>query len=208
MIEHIKGLQATIGCETSTMGIFDQRRPYRNSADNETFSIAQSDEGSGKSTSAGTYLTGTGRDFDGLDKNDHSVKVHVPEVVVIALKELGNYYDSNLSCVARHIIFVNLYGSYDLHAQGERANFGFMPFKTRKSGTDLSYLQDEPQFMRSGADAEPLGKNTENLRLWLPERMIDDIDDLAEIEGCSRSVYIRKALVHHLFGRVGLPEQL
>ena len=155
---------------------------------------------------ARTYLTGTGRDFDGLDENDQPIKFHVPEPVRKALDEMAEYYDSNLSVLVRHILFVDLYGNYDLQAMGERGNKGFMPYKTRAA--DMAILNSRSRVDSAPARPAPpdLGKNLDNIKTWLPQKMVDDIDALAHEADANRSVYIRQALIRHLFGQMQMPK--
>lgn len=181
------------------MGLFEKLRGWR-----VPVSTDHSDEEKDR-LAAKTYLTGTGRDYDGLEEHDTPVKVHISEPIRIALNELGDYYDSNLSTVVRHILFVHLYGSYDLHARGERGNDEFMPYKSR-----IGDIADIRYSISSDSPAPPpppdLGKNLDNVKVWLPKRMVNDIDSLANGGNLSRSVYIREALIRHLFGRLQLPD--
>lgn len=182
------------------MGLFDtlQGMPRRSAAGNP---------GGLDAPTAGTYLTGTGRDLHGLNDNDQPVKIHLSDPVRQALDELVNYYDSNLSVLVRHILFVDLYGLYDLHARAERGNRSFMPFKARHRVPDISFSLRTEDADPPRTPAADLGKNRDNVKIWLPARMVNDIDALAAQAGSNRSVYIREALVRYLFGRVQLPEK-
>ena len=183
------------------MGLFDRLRGGMPSQTAE-----QRDRG-WDAPRAKTYLTGTGRDFDGLEENDQPVKFHVPEPVRLALDELARYYDSNLSTIVRHILFVNLFGSYDLHARGERGNKTFMPYKAFLGDMDIRASRSDGGGPKPARPPGPdLGKNDNNIKVWLPQRMVDDIDALAREGDSKRSVYIREALIRHLFGRIQLPE--
>ncbi len=151
-----------------------------------------------------TFLTGTGRDLNEIESNDRAVKFWVPEPVWTALQELAAYYDSDLSTVVRHVLFVHVYGQYDLLALAERGDQRFMPQGDREA------LLDVPMYSRS-ASAEnrtaALGKNDQDMKVWVPEALADGIDGLAGAAGISRSEYIREMLVSHLFGRKQLPDR-
>ena len=179
------------------MGLFEKLRGWGRSARTTASAVGSQPE------QATTYLTGTGRDYDELEDHDTPVKVHISEPIRIALNELGDYYNSNLSTVVRHILFVHLYGSYDLHARGERGNNDFMPYKSRADD-----IGDVRYSISPGATLPPppdLGKNLDNIKIWLPAKMVGDIDALANDSGVTRSVYIREAVIRHLFGRIQLP---
>ena len=181
------------------MGLFDRLR-----GGPQTHSPQQRDQWD--APRAETYLTGTGRDFGGLDENDQPVKFHVSEPIRQALDEYAELFDSNLSVVVRHILFVDLYGNYDLRALTERGNDRFMPYKCRSADMEVRYSLKESTPMASRAAPPDLGKNLDNIKVFLPERMVQDIDALAAEKNTTRSVYIREALVCYLFGAMQLPK--
>ena len=164
--------------------------------------------GNGDAPEAGaTYLTGTGRNFDGLDVDDQPVKFHVSEPIRQALDEYAELFDSNLSVVVRHILFVDLYGNYDLRALTERGNDRFMPYKGRSGDMEIRFSRSGSVPMASRSEPPDLGKNLDNIKVFLPERMVQDIDSLAAEKDTSRSVYIREALIRYLFGAMQLPKR-
>lgn len=150
------------------------------------------------------YLSGTGRDLEGLEENDTPVKVHLSEPIRQALDELASYYDGSLSAVVRHILFVNLYGIYDLHARIEGGNTDFTPNK-RAIGERIAMYSISPTKDEAPPPPPDLGKNLDNFKVWLPLKMVADIDALATTAELTRSVYIREALIRHLFGWIQLP---
>ncbi|WP_376692984.1 hypothetical protein [Wenzhouxiangella sp. EGI_FJ10409] len=151
-----------------------------------------------------TYLTGTGRDYAGLESNDRAVKFWVPEPVWEALWELAAYYDSDLSSVVRHVLFAHVYGHYDFLALAERGDQRFLP-----QGEKEAFL-DVPMYSRSAAAdnrTAELGKNDHDLKVWMPQALASELEQLAGRTDISRSEYIRETLVSHLFGRVQLPDR-
>lgn len=178
------------------MGILDRMKPNQSHLSDSR----QAERGDAPAT----YLTGTGRDLAGLESNDRAVKFWVPEPVRGALRELAAYYDSDLSSVVRHILFAHVYGHYDLLALAERGNRRFLP-----QGDKEAFL-DVPMYSRSAAAdnrTAELGKNDHDLKVWMPEALVSQLDQLAETADISRSEYIRETLVSHLFGRVQLPDR-
>jgi hypothetical protein len=151
-----------------------------------------------------TYLTGTGRDYRGLESNDRPVKFWVPEPVRKALGELADYYDSNLSTLVRHILFAHVYGHYDLLMLAERGNRRFLPQGDREAFRDVAMYSRRADADNRTAD---LGKNDEDMKVWMPEPLVGRIDQLADGAGVSRSEYLRETLVAHLFGRAQLPDR-
>lgn len=155
---------------------------------------------------AGTCLTGTGRSLDGLEENDQPVKVHLAEPVRIALNELADHYDSNLSVIVRHILFIQLYGLYDLVARVERGKKDFLPYRQGMADMGVRYSRRQ-QGTASPPPPPDLGKNLDNIKIWLPSRMVADIDQLSEQAGRNRSAWIRGMLIRHLFGQIQLPRK-
>jgi len=151
-----------------------------------------------------TYLTGTGRDYRGFESNDRPVKFWVPEPVRKALWELAAYYDSDLSTVVRHVLFSHVYGHYDLLMLAERGNRRFLPQGSQEEFRDVVMYSRRADADNRTAD---LGKNDHDVKVWMPEKLAGQIDDLADGAGISRSEYVRETLVSHLFGRAQLPDR-
>jgi len=149
-------------------------------------------------------LSGTGRDLGAFKDNDIPLKVWVPDPVKEALEELARHYDSNMSTLIRHVLFVHVYGVYDLLAMAERGDRRFLPQGFRES------FNDEIRYSRTAAAANrtaDLGKNDRDIKIWAPAPLIEEIDQLAEQAGIKRSEFIRETLVSHLFGRKQLPDR-
>jgi hypothetical protein len=68
-------------------------------------------------------LTGTGRDYSLMPENDRALKVHLPEAALVALDELVTKHHSSLATLIRHVLFLYLYGRYDLIALLEREHY-------------------------------------------------------------------------------------
>lgn len=151
-----------------------------------------------------TYLTGTGRDYQGFESNDRPVKFWVPEPVWKALRELAAYYDSDLSTLVRHILFSHVYGHYDLLMLAERGDRRFLPQGDREEFRDVVMYSRRADADNRTAD---LGKNDHDVKVWMPEPLVGQIDQLADGAGISRSEYLRETLVGHLFGRAQLPDR-
>jgi len=151
-----------------------------------------------------TYLAGTGRDYEGLESNDRPVKFWVPEPVWKALQELAGYYDSDLSTLVRHVLFSHVFGHYDLLTLAERGDRRFLPQGAQEEFLDVPMYSRRTDSENRTAD---LGKNDHDLKVWMPKRLVDELDQLARDAGISRSEYARETLVSHLFGRTQLPDR-
>jgi hypothetical protein len=144
-------------------------------------------------------LTGTGRDYSVMSTNDRALKIHLPEAALVALNELVTKHHSSLATLIRHVLFLYLYGRYDLIALLEREHYQF-DLINHTSG----------RFMRV-VDAEnrtaDLGKNNQDVKTWIPEQMYTDLEQSAEARDIPLSVFVREIIVSYLFGHVALPER-
>lgn len=146
-------------------------------------------------------LTGTGRDYTVMAENDRALKVHLPEAAWNALDELREKHRSNFSTLVRHVLFLYLYGRYDLIALLER----------EKTQFDLIDHGSSGRFMRvPGAEnrTADLGKNTRDIKSWIPSLMYADLEQAAIERGIPLSVFTREIIVSYLFGHVALPERI
>jgi len=141
-------------------------------------------------------ITGTGRDYSVLDTYDTALKFWLPEAMEIALTEMCNYACTTRSDIIRQTLFTYLYGRYDLFGMVESGNTEFAlktPVLYSKSGTAKNKTSE-------------LGKNTEDVKVWIAKQMKDDLQTLADKHDLTLSHFIRETLISHLFGHIYLPE--
>ena len=167
----------------------------------------QIEDSAGDGSSPARCLGGTGRSFAGFGTNDRPVKFWVPDVVRQALDELAEYHDSDLSKLVRHLLFVHLYGQYELQAAVERGERAYLPGRAT-IGEEGGAC--EVRYSRRATDENrtaDLGKNLNDIKVFLPAPMAEELDRLAEDAGITRSEFVREALVAQLFGRTQLPDR-
>lgn len=145
-------------------------------------------------------LTGTGRDYTVMAENDRALKLHLPEAAWVALDELRKKHQSNFSTLLRHVLFIYLYGRYDLIALLERGETQFDLIDHGGSGR----FARVPAADNRTAD---LGKNDHSIKTWIPSQMHADLSDAAAERGIPLSVFVREIVVSYLFGHVALPER-
>lgn len=145
-------------------------------------------------------LTGTGRDYAVMAENDRALKLHLPEAAWVALDELRKKHGSSFSTLVRHVLFLFLYGRYDLIALLER---GETQFDLIEHGCSGRYMR-VPAADNRTAD---LGKNDHSIKTWIPSQMHADLSDAATKRGVPVSVFVREIVVSYLFGHVALPER-
>ena len=62
---------------------------------------------------------------------------------------------------------------------------------------------DFPAFSRSG-NSNPLGKNTAEIRVLVPEELQHMLQALAVLKNTNVSEYVRDVLMAHVYGHIGL----
>jgi len=144
-------------------------------------------------------ITGTGRNYSNLDNYDTALKFWLPEVMNTALIEMSNHVSTTRSDIIRQTLFTYLYGRYDLIGLIEKDDSNFA-------------LTAPAQVLFSRAPSTEnrtpeLGKNTEDVKVWIAKQMRDDLQSLADKAGINLSHFIREILISNLFGHTYLPDR-
>lgn len=124
-----------------------------------------------------------------------AMKVWLPEPVDIALRQLAEHGFQSRSDFIREALFVYVYGRYT-----------FEQMKLQDDG--LFYLaprESQVLFSRSQNRTPSLGKNSINYKVWLPNKLRDDLSTLASEAGITLSHFVREALISALLGHSTLP---
>jgi len=150
-----------------------------------------------------TYtITQTDRDYsDLLEYGDVAIKFWLPELMDTVLAELCTKFDTSRSDLIRQTLFTYLYGRYDLIGLVERNDRHYQlngTVRFSRAPAPDSVTEPEPDLMRD------MGKNTEDLKVWIPLRMKADIQKLAEKASISLSEMIREIIISTLFGHTYL----
>jgi len=142
-------------------------------------------------------ITGTGRIYNTIDTYDTALKFWLPEVMKTALIEMCRYANTSSSDIIRQTLFTYLYGRYDLFGLIERGHKEFA-------------LSSSVLFSKSGKSENKtpeLGKNTEDVKVWIAKKMKDDLQLLADKANLRLSHFVREILISNLFGHTYLPER-
>lgn len=135
-------------------------------------------------------ISQTSRDLLWLTENDTSLKFRVSEEQEQMLDEMTTFLDISLSDFIRQVLFVHLYGRYDLLGLLERK----MP--SLEEGRIGTCAQPE--------ETSTSGGNIADIKVYLPRVMKDDLTFLAKQEAMTLSKYVRTVVVTHLTGHPGL----
>lgn len=134
----------------------------------------------------------TGRDFSWLKENDVALKFRVSEDQERIIDEMCMFLDISASDFIRQVLFIHLYGRYDLLGLLERQ------LPALEEGRTITYAPPEASSIRPG--------NTADFKTWLPSVMKDDLTFLAKQEGMTLSKYVRTVVTTNLTGHPALAE--
>ena len=140
------------------------------------------------------HLQGSGCDYSNVNRNDHAIKIWVPDPVREALNEIVDYRGGTMSGYIRDNLFAYLYGHYDQLALQERCEL---------AEAEILYSRVPVSENRTAH----LGKNDRDIKIWISKMMCADLDELAKETGIARSEFVREILVSQLFGRMQLPDR-
>jgi len=143
-------------------------------------------------------------DYAAFARNEACLKLWLPESITRALDRVSVAHDASRPDVLRALLFEHVYGRQELD--------GLIAWKRQQDAearraleADEGRMLREPQAEYGGiperiASIELFGKATEDIKLWLPQLLKDDLGLLAKQERMRLSDYIRKALVRMLLG--------
>jgi len=149
-------------------------------------------------------ITQTDRDYsDLLEQGDVAIKFWLPEMMGEVLDQECSYAGTTRSDLIRQYLFMYLYGRHDLWGLLERNDHhyklcGRPMFSKRKVEPADMAKEPEPNIMQD------MGKNTEDLKVWIPQKMKTDIQALADKASISLSEMIREIIISMLFGHTYL----
>jgi len=152
------------------------------------------------------HITMTDRNYSELlEYGDVAIKFWLPDMVGIMLSQSCRFANTTRSDFIRQNLFIYLYGRYDLMGLLEQRDQYYRldpPSRTlySKSATPKGDLiaEPEPDIMQD------LGKNIEDLKVWIPRKMKEDIRTLADKAAISLSEMIREIIISMLFGHTYL----
>ena len=148
-------------------------------------------------------VTMTDRDYSSLThQKDVAVKFWLPELLGSIMDETCSVLKETRSDLVRQLLFSYLYGCYDWLGLYERG----IDDHEMVSGPAFSVRQlSAEEAQRKEAIARELGKNIEDLKVWVPLKIKEDISTLADKAGLSCSEMIREIILSSLIGHTYMP---
>jgi len=150
------------------------------------------------------HIIMTDRDYSPLlERGNVAIKFWLPELMGNILDQERRYTNTSRSDLIRQYLFMYLYGRHDLWGLFERKDYHYklnepvLFSKTKAAPGDL-VAEPEPDIMQD------LGKNIEDLKVWIPRKMKGDIQALADKAAISLSEMIREIILSMLFGHTYL----
>jgi len=145
-------------------------------------------------------------DWDGMNVDDAAVKIWIPEVLDQCLEALGTRFEQSKSDLARNGLMMHVHGRlffeqlvanrlWKLTRRVERE----LIIKYSMEGIGAR-LEDDPR----PAYIKAFGKNTCDLKVWMPVRLKESLASLGYESGQTASEYMRRALTAYYLGRTVL----
>lgn len=131
------------------------------------------------------------------------LKFWLPDPVESALEDLARYYDVSVSLMVRMLLAGYVYGRYALAYMREnqvgihRRDPDSPMFSRQPSSFQVKHIYKVPE----------LGKNIAPIKVWVAQRLKDDLQALADHAGVLLSKFVRELIVGGVLGRGTLPER-
>lgn len=142
----------------------------------------------------------SGRNYAELEECDVALKFWLSEIVEKKIDEMCSFQDTSASDLIRQILFIHLYGRYDLFGMIERQITTFD--LSRRIACEASFALAPRTDFEADETTKPVQKNIADIKVWIPARMKEDLQALAKSAGKKLSVYVREVIITHLFGHV------
>lgn len=144
-------------------------------------------------------------DFSDLTRHDTTLKFWLPEPVEQALREMSERSNLSASEFLRQFLALHCYGLYAFYQMTDS-----MPRLFKESDIKFSHRAEEPPEGKKRVDTywiPELGKNVAPIKVWIPKRMKNDLQTLAEHVELTPSNYVREILISRLLGHGMLPQR-
>jgi len=152
------------------------------------------------------HITMTDRDYSALlEQGDVAIKIWLPELMGDILDQNCSGLNTGRSDLVRQMLFTYLYGKHDWFGLYER-NESHYSLKPNRGIRFSRSAVEEPEgvlYQRQNITKD-LGKNIEDLKVWIPQKMKEDIQSLAARSAISLSEMIREIIISTLIGHTYL----
>lgn len=142
-------------------------------------------------------------EWDGMNIDDTSVKIWIPEPLDDCLTDLSARFEQSKSDLARNGLMIHVHGRYVFEKLVANRLWKLTRRIEREDTVKYSMegirikLEDSPR----PAFIQAFGKNTFDLKVWMPRQLKEDLESLAIDAGQTGSEYMRRALTAYYLGR-------
>lgn len=145
-------------------------------------------------------------DFTDLAEHDSAMKFWLPEPASEALEEVAGVNGDSMSEALRQFFVTHCYGVYACTVMTKA-----IPGLFRDPGSvKLSEVAKKPPAGKKRVDTywvPELGKNVAPIKVWIPSRVRQDLQLLADHVGIKLSQYVREIVISRLLGHGTLPKR-
>jgi hypothetical protein len=142
-------------------------------------------------------------EWNGMNTDDTSVKIWIPEPLDDCLADLSTRFEQSKSDLARNGLMIHVHGRYVFEQLVANRLWKLTRRIEREDTVKYSMdgicikLEDSPR----PAFIQAFGKNTFDLKVWMPRQLKEDLESLAIDSGQTGSEYMRRALTAYYLGR-------
>lgn len=144
-------------------------------------------------------------DFKDFEHNDSALKFWLPEAAEIALNELCSRNGDSLSDFIRKFFIIHSYGLYAYYVINDQLE-NLFELDGNEPAVFCASRGSEYQAKRDITYWIPeLGKNVAPIKVWIPQRLKEDLQKLADHTAIKLSQYAREIVISRLLGYGMLP---
>jgi hypothetical protein len=147
-------------------------------------------------------------DYSDLGTHDIALKFWLPEAAERAVQELANIDGVSMSEAYRQFFVIHCYGLYLFNVMKNQRPSLFKEDEFGGIRFSRTHIGDPPGKKRVDTYWVPaLGKNVAPVKVWVPKRVQDDLQTLADHVGIKLSQYVREIVISRLLGHGTLPKR-
>jgi predicted DNA-binding protein len=142
-------------------------------------------------------------DWDDMNIDDVAIKMWIPDVLDECLDTLSERFEQSKSDLARNGLMIHVYGRYVFEQLVANRLWKLtrriekeLVIKYSMGGLGVT-LEDDPR----PAYIKAFGKNTCDLKVWMPMKLKDNLANLGFHAGQTTSEYMRRAMTAYYLGR-------
>jgi len=146
-------------------------------------------------------------DFSAFKRNDVSIKLWVSEKILTSIDVLCIHHEVSRPDILRWVFFEHAYGREKFaglcaYAESERVAQEALKRMTPVDPDGGICFSRKAVDTARAVNQRFLGKATLDVKLWLPSKLKNDLQVLADAKKEGLSDYLRYVLVRHLFGEL------